>query len=340
MNGLERKIFWEVLCSLEGEDKEEDYAKLEKTIIYPNKLYRYRPVSIKTIEALKNNKLYFSTANYYDDPFDTFINVRINEIRSELSKMKNTDASKLVNMASTLANAFEVPAVNKATIQKMISRIDDISGDVENYFRNIRNEIKKDVYSVCFSESPFNEELWLKYAEQHKGFVAEYDLTNMEKLICGKKEECKYCGVNLYGSRLFPVYYSENLYDATRFAQFLTVCSQMGINLTADRFEKLKDLFGNQNWEREKISLIKNVCHSYDEEWRMIMSEPMNTNQPVMREWIPSAIYIGLRMKPSEVALISSIARAAGVEKIYKCIISDDGKLAAIEITDRNQPSS
>lgn len=43
--------------------------------MFPKYLYRYRPASLKAIEALRTNRLYFSTANYYDDPFDTFINI-------------------------------------------------------------------------------------------------------------------------------------------------------------------------------------------------------------------------------------------------------------------------
>lgn len=75
MNDLERENFWNTLCSLDGKNIEDDINKLNATIIYPQKLYRYRPVTTSTLEALNSNKLYFSTANYYDDPFDTFINV-------------------------------------------------------------------------------------------------------------------------------------------------------------------------------------------------------------------------------------------------------------------------
>ena len=35
----------------------------------------------------------------------------------------------------------------------------------------LRDEIKKDTWSVCFSESGFNDSLWLKYADKYKGFV-------------------------------------------------------------------------------------------------------------------------------------------------------------------------
>lgn len=84
MNETERMLFWDTLCSLDGQNINEDRLKLASVIRYPEKLYRYRPMSLNSLEALKDNKLYFSTANYYDDPFDTFINIRINEIKSSV----------------------------------------------------------------------------------------------------------------------------------------------------------------------------------------------------------------------------------------------------------------
>ena len=42
----------------------------------------------------------------------------------------------------------------------------------------MRDKIKKDTWSVCFSENGFNESPWLKYADQHRGFALMYDLEN------------------------------------------------------------------------------------------------------------------------------------------------------------------
>ena len=78
-----RKRFWDTLCSLSGIDKRQDVEKLISTIHYPKYLYRYRPVSINSLEALRTNKLHFSSANYYDDPFDTFLHIDIEAIRKE-----------------------------------------------------------------------------------------------------------------------------------------------------------------------------------------------------------------------------------------------------------------
>ena len=75
MNNEERLIFWNTLCSLLGKDIESENKQLLDTIKYPRFLYRYRPVNTRNLEALRTNKLYFSSANYYDDPFDTFLHI-------------------------------------------------------------------------------------------------------------------------------------------------------------------------------------------------------------------------------------------------------------------------
>lgn len=334
MNDLERERFWNTICSLDGIDVREDSKKLQETIISPKKIYRYRPISVRSLEALKNNKLYFSTANYYDDPFDTFINVRIKEIRSILAMIQNADSFDLVKIITILAKEFGGIELNQNTAQTIVKQIKEptmIQQNIdvlENYFRNIRNEIKKETLSVCFSESPLNETLWLKYGDQHKGFSVEYDLYDDNKMLCGKQENCKNCGVNIMGLSLYPIYYSDEMYDATKFAQFLAACKQFGNNLPNEIYKKLQELFGNQVWEREKITLIKKTCHKYDEEWRMIINGSISS--PFFYKWIPSAIYLGLNMESSEMYFISDIAKNAGIENIYKCIITDEGRLDAV----------
>ena len=52
MDDNKRKIFWNTLCSLDGNDVEEDAKKLETIIEYPTYIYRYRVVNEKNINAL------------------------------------------------------------------------------------------------------------------------------------------------------------------------------------------------------------------------------------------------------------------------------------------------
>lgn len=103
MKDNEREEFWRTLCSLPGTDPQAESEKLGQTIKYPRFLYRYRSVSPKSLEALRTNKLYFSTANYYDDPFDTFLHIDIDEIRSAFSNVFQTP-----ERMTAVVNAFKL----------------------------------------------------------------------------------------------------------------------------------------------------------------------------------------------------------------------------------------
>ena len=84
---------------------------------------------------------------------------------------------------------------------------------------------------------------------------------------------------------------------------------------------------GSSLWEKERTTLIKKECHRYDEEWRMVTG--CNMNPPVMREWIPSGVILGLRMNVSEENLVISMAKEAGIKNIYKSYINVKNRLDA-----------
>lgn len=334
MNDNDRQVFWEALCSLEGKDVNRDSEFLRKTIKYPKYLYRYRPVSIKSIEALRHNKLYFSTANYYDDPFDTFIHVNLKGMQNFFAEIKNdiNTVKKAEPLIRDFLSMMQI-SLSDTEVAGMLSAIentmtnDSFVAFCTGYFRNIRNEIKKDIWSVCFSENGFNETLWLKYADQHKGFALRYDMENEANLLCGKQEKCSQCGIAQYGTLLYPMFYSDKKYNATRFAQYMAIYKMLQISGNMTYMQQINTLFGNFAWERERITLIKKECHKYDEEWRMIV--PCYMTGKIMREWIPDAVILGLRMEYDERDLITDIAKQAGIRNMYQSFINDDGELDA-----------
>ena len=59
----ERLEFWDVLLKMKNDD---DLEKLNEKIIFPDKFYRYRSVSIRNLNAIAENKLYFSTSFLID----------------------------------------------------------------------------------------------------------------------------------------------------------------------------------------------------------------------------------------------------------------------------------
>lgn len=330
MNHNEREQFWQTLCSLPGNDIVAEREQLFKSIKYPKLLFRYRPVSTKNLEALRTNKLYFSSANYYDDPFDTFLHIDIEAIRKVyLSAFQTPESTEAVveGVKALLGGILSEEKVAQFTVENVTNALSHgLTESFLNAALSLRDEVKKDTWSVCFSENGFNEVLWLKYADQHRGFVQIYDLENNDNFLCGKQEKCTNCGIKNYGTPLYPIYYSDTPYDATKFAKFVMLRKIAEITETQIP-QELYEGMGSPMWEREKTTLIKKECHKYDEEWRMITGCIMKP--PVMMEWIPSGIILGLRMGVAEENLVVSMAKEAGIKNIYKSYINAQNKLDA-----------
>ena len=54
---------------------------------------------------------------------------------------------------------------------------------------------------------------------------------------------------------------------------------------------------------------------------------------PVMMEWIPCGIILGLRMEPAEENLVISIAKMAGIKNIFKSYINSRNQLDAFPLS-------
>lgn len=333
MDLQEREAFWNTLCSLPGKDIKAESEKLWQTIKLPKFLYRYRPVSMKSLEALRTNKLYFSSANYYDDPFDTFLHIDIGAIKNGyLSAFQTPESTAAV--VDSVKSLFSGTLTEEQAAQLTAENVTNAHshGLIERFLNSalaLRDEVKKDAWSICFSENGFNEVLWLKYADQHKGFVQIYDLENNENFLCGKQEKCANCGIKIYGTPLYPIYYSNTPYDATNFAKLLALRKLRelpGVTIP----QQLYEVVGTGFWEQERTTLIKKECHKYDEEWRMITGCIMKP--PVVMEWIPSGIILGLRMDAAEENLVISMAKEAGIKHVYKSRINLQNQLDAYPV--------
>ena len=123
MNHSEREQFWQTLCSLPGNDIVAEREQLFKSIKYPKLLFRYRPVSTKSLEA--TNRLYFSSANYYDDPFDTFLHIDIEAIQKEyLSAFQTPESTEAVvdGVKSLLGNILSEEQAAQFTVENVTTR--------------------------------------------------------------------------------------------------------------------------------------------------------------------------------------------------------------------------
>ena len=144
-----------------------------------------------------------------------------------------------------------------------------------------------------------------------------YDLKNEHNFLCGKQEKCEKCGIKIYGTPLYPIYYSSEPYDATSYAGIVMLHKMEELAGTPVP-QQLYEGMGAGFWERERTTLVKKECHKYDEEWRMITA--CRAKSPIMMKWIPSAIILGLRMDAAEENLPPTCGEPRGAQKHNLCL--------------------
>lgn len=328
MNHEERKKFWDVLSTMHDATPEH-IQQLQQTILIPHTLCRFRTVNESSLAQLQENKLYFSTADHYDDPFDTYFHIKYDVVEQQLEtirallndpeseKLAIKRISSLGIAEKTVSDGAEAAARNDLSIESFRSMIE-----------KLRKEILKSLYSICFCENPLNETLWLKYAENHRGFVITYDFKNSETYLCGKEPVCKNCTVSQYPPSLYPVYYSDNRYDASRYALSMLLKFEMTSAKIDIPQNLLTAIDSTTLWEIERISLIKEYCHHFDGEWRMIY--PCWSEKRPCIKLKPKSVIIGLRTPAYKERLIVSAATVAGITDIRKVQINRNDELETV----------
>lgn len=303
MTEKQLKIYWNTLLGSSGKQEtlDEERRILSAAVYRPESLFRFRPVTESSLEELENNYMYFSSADHYDDPFDTYMRTDIPKLLKMTDDMKS-DPSAVLSIVKERFPDIDLKGLNKDSLKLGLSF--PSSEDIIK----LRQNMQMDTYSVCFCESVKNESSWMKYADNHKGFVLEYSFS--PEFI---DELWRY---KVLSANLFPVYYSDKKYDATDYA-----VHEILLYVTRPTPYLYNELLRYMCWENTKISLIKNKCHKYDKEWRLIPAFRL-CNRDIIRQR-PRSITIGLRTSKYAERTIVEAARIAGINKFFKMAIDD-----------------
>lgn len=324
MDNKGRETFWNVLMNLH-DNNEESMNSLRAVSAWPKSLCRFRSVTENSLQQLKENKMFFSSADFYDDPFDTYFYTNLKPLIPVYEQTRKSLDDGNIDMISFLRQLAATVGLNP---DEFISGLSNNSLDfpiLQGKFTDVRSFIQKGLFSICFCEDPYNETLWLKYAANYSGFVQIYDMENQDTFLCGKEDVCKNCISATIRPNIYPVYYSNNRYDATKYA--LGVLALDWIRKQSDIALAPLDNYINSllMWEPERISLIKKKCHEYDQEWRML--HPIMSNQRPCIKMKPCKVIIGLRTTGGDSEKIISAAKNAGIKEIQKLYINDADQL-------------
>lgn len=332
MNTEERKAFWDKLLTMHDRNPDSIEALMNASKP-PQYLCRFRSVSKNSLQQLQDNKLFFSTADYYDDPFDTYFYIDFNRMKEiyKIGKQRLQNLnSEFIIWLNSIANQI---GINASDFIKELSDSEIDFERLKGQLTTIRSNIQKSLYSICFCEDPLNETVWLKYASNHEGFVQIYDMDSSDTYLCGKEATCNNCIMFQQKPYIYPVYYSDIKYDASNYTLALLMLKQ-GESGERKFSNALYQIFSQCTmWEAERISLNKKKCHENDLEWRMI--RPAIMPQRSFIKMKPCKVIVGLRMPEYERRLVQSAAKVAGIQNICEAYINDSDVLDSRPLEER-----
>lgn len=254
----------------------------------------------------------------YNDPFDCQTRISLTTVESALAR--------------TLVRDLFKKALHLSDLEIACARIERIIGEsigsyvlrlIERYKERLnvkaRNEVNlpssrlsealpnfatearqkagmfRDLTKACsFSERNDSILMWSHYADNHKGFCVEYDLSTIPS-------------THQFRSTLFPVIYSHNLYDSTPLIVDWIEQSRDGWN---PFFPLLSFIHKAEDW-------------SYEKEWRLLfVTSSPKPNHP----WVapaPSRVFLGACMKDDAIREIANIVVGKQIE-VYRMMRAED----------------
>lgn len=252
----------------------------------PQFLYKYRAANEDAFNNLENDTVWLNKPARYNDPFEfaQFIDFqRVGEIveakhLDELINRFMTDKDKLPEAVIENAKSSKSPLreLTRAFMEKngkTSAEIDEFINIMEKAMEHQHKKLigdsirtmQEQMKTCSFCESPEQLLMWSHYADHHRGFCVQYDLSKWSKQ-------------ELRAKSLYPVRYESEIYDAT---------THIINSITKKDFNNLYSFISGATKSKE---------WEYEREWRLINNvgpsfEPQNFSMRCQ-----SRVYLGHRI--------------------------------------------
>ncbi len=288
------------------------FSRIIKDIEY---ICRYREVNDNNLNALQDERLYFSTPSNFNDPYDNLIYANtfqivneiigniVNGMDSYLEKQRILDKWETQYMRFLWGEERRDTTLLKHS-ELIVSCIDEI-----------RTAIKNNTKIICFSKKYDSMLMWSHYANNHKGFCLVYAKKNIEEATCFDR----FNEVTSVRTKLLPVEYVDKQVDMTKeILQFI-------------RYNKLENMgdipYVNAEISASKLRRVlteKSNDWSYEEEWRLIPRIPsIEKESPLCYvKCKPKALILGSQCVLDDRTKITAICEKIGVP-VYGIFLSE-----------------
>jgi hypothetical protein len=299
-----KKDYIKKIGSTNVDELQIEVAQSIKISNLPEFLYKYRPTTDFAISNFETDTVWLNKPSEYNDPFEFVEYLDFSRINLTLNRLMKEE------LISTLTEQFPVPdyikqqAMNSDFPMKIIAeyQFKEFEGrnekDIIKIFEVLDDALKKIIIDrhiekikkiqenmkVCsFCESPNQLLMWSHYADNHRGFCIEYNISRWLPNDVRKRILC-------------PVIYQKDFFDSTDH-----LLSQM----EKGAFNILYPIISGST---------KSVDWEYEKEWRFIFNIGDSFQMQNYLMNCQTRVFLGYRMCDSKKRKILEICKSKGLE--------------------------
>jgi hypothetical protein len=276
-------------------------------------VFKYRCNDQRSRDNLEKDLVWICSPTSYNDPYDSSLSITaqiltntvilegVREIINrelasrvapeKIDKILHASHPALALQELIMVDMDEAPPEHRTKFQ------DDLTAQMrtweEAFAKTLPGSHKHSLKVCSFSATQFSIIMWSHYSNHHRGFCIEYDTASLPS-------------EHLFASMLYPVIYSERLFDGTNY-YLAAIRNQKTFNIL---FPALAALYKSPEW-------------SYEKEWRLVI--PANL-VPEASPWgvpTPKSVYLGSRMPEEDKQPILEICRRKGID-VHQMYLADD----------------
>lgn len=285
--------FCEMLFPLYSESMniEEAYALKYKNL--PKSIFKYRSVNQNSLKNLRENTVWLADPKSMNDPYDCAHSVdfeilgngRLHANPEHLRNLPEDIAKRITATIDSVEDPMELimdellSATSPEQAQKIKAVLLEIRKESHEEMGRAASENFKAAFKFCsFSERVDSTLMWSHYADYHKGFCIEYDISTIHP-------------TNHVSRFLYPAIYSEKIFDATPY-----IINKTGNKPVNFLHLNLAGLMKSKDWE-------------YEKEWRLLFSNgAIETEQSYLMP-TPKTVYLGSHINEQNALILIDICK-------------------------------
>lgn len=280
----------------------------------PVSLFKYKSFDEcgYSIAILEKDEIRLETPNRFNDPFDCSLTFTMDQldsavfnknldpfIQSEFSEREIDQLRKSDNLIFDLATLV-AEKDQAAVFAKAITKF--IENEKNEIISRFSSGLRTGIYVTCFSESKDSILMWSHYADYHRGFCIEYDFSSLDSS-------------DHRTQLLYPVIYTDSLFDAT---EYLRPVFEGG-----DTYNNLMATYA---------AITKSTDWSYEKEWRYVLPLGPSNDLQFFSVPKPKAIYLGAKVSNGHKENVIKLATKRGIKVYQMAMKRSEFKLVATNL--------